>query len=511
MTGPVRRPAVLAHGFLTAKAAADPASPAGQALARTWQRIRDSGMTAPVHGWPTELSTDSPGYAEREVVLAAVCQVLPDGLREAYVYRAHDVIGISVVQSEGDARTDWSGLDTPWFDGWPHGGSGVLGTATVYLGLLPGLGPASMPSADAAALAAQFAAAVPGGDGWASHWWRPTRELMLWELPPGDDAPVPTDRRLAAVAAVDDEPATDEFFWGATAAGLPPLTRYLLQVAKVRYESGVLQSRLARLHLLMAQAAERCDELASLVHRDELDLAGLREADGKLRELRVGRDGLVAALGDVRAMAGTVRIAQANMRAALEPGGRGSAAGPLENDRQTVRWANHQLQVEQSYLSASLAQVTELGQAFGRNLEERFRVVDEKVRERQENLVWLQTVVIGALLMMLAGIQSVEYKVPLPGALLAPSVCLLAAIALLLPWALRRVRVRERRWVAVDVAFVVLFGATGGWLATSLVAQAVRGHGAPWQWSLAAAAFGSIVAVAVQRWWPGSAQPEPTR
>jgi hypothetical protein len=140
VTATVHRPAQLVHAFFAAERALTPGSAANDALAALWSRATALGMDQEVAPhWPTELPVvaDVP-YSERLSVLAARQEPVSRGFHQALAYRLHDTVGVSVLQAPNDDAVGWSDLHDSWEDevrALP--GSGILGTATLYLGLWP--------------------------------------------------------------------------------------------------------------------------------------------------------------------------------------------------------------------------------------------------------------------------------------------------------------------------------------------------------------------------------------
>jgi len=492
------RPAVVSHAFFTADEVANPHSPAARTLTALWERITH-GITDEKQDGPPSLSIPpDAACAERLTVLATAQQTIPGEIHEALAYRLHGTIGVGVVQARGDGPADWRGLCASWFRDLELPQRGILGTANIRLAGLAGRSRGAVRSAAPATIGLAIYRDVPSLDGdWADCWWRPAPELLVWELPPGDSSAVPLSRRLLVVAAAEDEPTMNEWFWGSSTPELPTFTRYLLHAATLRHQQRLLRDRIPRLHQTMQTASEQCDHLEKSLYGDDVPIGRLFEADRMLGKLRTSQKGLVTALADVRGMSSTVRSAEANMNAVVSGGAPGAIGGPLDNDRGIARWTRDQLHLEETFLSSARLRATELSQIFAGS-------VDQGLQQRKDNLSNAQTAIIGSLLMVLAGIQSLGLKIDL-GALTTPTIGVLGAVALLLPWAiLRRHRGHAgyNLWVGLDVAFAALLGAACGWFVATAPAMIARDNGAPPLWSLTGAVAGAVVAVLTDRLRP---------
>src|SRR5262249_37832727 len=152
-----------------------------------------------------------------------------------------------------------------------------------------------------------------------------------------------------------------------------------------------------------------------------------------------------------------------NAAAALGDATGSAPAGPPALDRELAGWLREQLRTEETYLDSAHRRVHEVGRLAG-------TVIDQRQRQRQERLTLLQTSILGALRMALAAIQSLPYKTPLPGPLVAPVIGVLGTIALLLPSAVLRwpggAAKPRHRWVVAAAGG--LMGATLGWLGATL-------------------------------------------
>jgi hypothetical protein len=480
------RPGLVLHTFLLA----DPAPAA--AVRSLWEAVAGLGLDAPIGRWPVEPAEIGGDQQDRPFRVLAGRQRLETGsVHQALLYRVHDVIGVSVQLAPNDDRVGWDRLHEQWTTRMPAPPPGVLGTVSIDTALVPGRrrwfgGRSDRPESLARSLAPHVAEPVAD---WADAWCRTDDGVLTWELPPDETL---THRRLLAVTGARNEPAMDDWTWTSDRPGLPPLTRYLLHAAKVRDQNRVLEDSLPRVRAAIARAERSGRVLDDLLSTDEPPLAQLQAADRALSAAQTDESGLIIALGDVRDMIRTVQVADQNMAAALAGRTRSAPDGLPAVDRNHAAWLIEQLRTEETYLESAHRRTREVGRLAG-------AAIDQRQRQRQESLTLVQTSVLGALLMALGAIQSFTYKIPLPGPLFAPVICLLATVALLLPFAVLRrpggPDAPRRRWPVVAGSAGI--GAALGWLGTSLAWVTTMDHAAPAGWSVAISAVAGAVLAAV--------------
>ncbi|GGV00575.1 hypothetical protein GCM10010182_17330 [Actinomadura cremea] len=269
---------------------------------------------------PDDLAATTAAGASGERPLAA--QENPDDDYQAVFRRHHDAFVLSVALAPrlggtgGPAEAPgWPDLDR-WWSALAVGRTGdLLGEARAYLATGPGLAAASGDTV-AARLVPHLPDAGtrrPRGPGAAVR-----ERVGVWDVSAGDDDRARRD--LLVTGGPDDEGELSALVWSAGPPAVPPLGRYLLHAAKLRYELRVWNR------------------------------------DGRVRELlaAVG-DGTVAgararaAVAELRALRRTVEIADANMGRALDA----PAAGPFADDRDLARWLLDSLDDASAYLEAA--------------------------------------------------------------------------------------------------------------------------------------------------------------
>ena len=288
----------------------------------------------------------------QEAVLAA--QERPDADCQAVLRRHHDVLNLSVVvaappgaPAPGPGHSWWQDLDAQWsFLSDGLAGSGLLGEARVYLarsmtppgphldGLLP-------------------AAAQVGR-------WQPDRaaangRLRLWEAPPWTDGRA---RRHLVVAFDADEEAHElasAWAWSDGGAAIPPLARYLLHAAKLRFLYRVWL-RDSTSHELAAVIRSRVAALRQAPQEQRGDDALAGDVRRRLAEAR-----LMAS--DLRELRQSVEIAEHNMSQVVSSAELLAPAGPFADDKNLARNFLARLDDELRYLDVAAeraAQATEL-------------------------------------------------------------------------------------------------------------------------------------------------------
>jgi hypothetical protein len=484
-----RRPGLIVHTFLPAGAVAT-----RPALDTVWRAVAGLAMDQPISSLPTDLSEELPAESaaggEPLVVLAARRKLVAGAIHEALAYRVHDVIAVSVLLAPNTDHIGWTALERQWRSVTPQPPAPAMGTVRVYVGQWPVHLPISGRRGPAQSRAGRLAAQIPGAGqpaDWSASWCGTADGLLLWELPGT------TGRRLLAMSEARDESVMDQWSWFSDGLTLPPLTRYLLHATRLRHQRAVLTGALPGLRQARLRAEDGCGALGALLRTEDPPVQEIRNAAQALGMVKTERGGLIAAWADVNDMAQTIRVTETNMMSAFGPvSGRGRG-GPLDADQEIIDWMTGQLATESTYLSSAERKADEVSRLAA-------AVLDERQCRRREALALLQTSILGALLMALAAIQSFQYRLPLPGSLVAPLIALLAAAALVLPavaahWPDGSSPHRSSR--RRHIAAAGTLGASAGWLAVSAGWRAGADGSAPVIWTTAGAAVAAAAVVAV--------------
>lgn len=294
------------------------AEAAARAVREIWRRCRlDLGMTEPVPGLalPQFPSADlRPPSGVRDGVVAL--QEMPGADCQAVLRRHHDVLNLSVALAPPEAASPdsggwswWRRLDARWHDVVADLTGAMLGEARLHLARSTALGAAGdareapeglfeelralMPAA--ATLVSPVATpGIPLGDG-----------LVLWEPDPQPDGrPL---RRLMLAAGPGGDAAASSWAWSDGHPGMPPLARYLLHTAKLRFELRVWERD--------GQARALRDSLDAL-SGELVRLGAGGEAEARLLRLRGQQTALLA--GELRLLRQAVEIAADNLGRVLD-------------------------------------------------------------------------------------------------------------------------------------------------------------------------------------------------
>ncbi|NUR43580.1 MAG: hypothetical protein HOV73_26200 [Streptomyces sp.] len=328
-----------------------------------WDRCRDGlGMIdeVPDTGLATALPLDAGTLAPGRAA-AAIQDRAAD--YQAVVRREHDVVNLSMVFAApldtpsrrlriGSASPPgWVEFDR-WWDELAAGGMDAqLGVVRVYQAKVGG---PSVPPLDV--IAHEVRAVLPGGDH-APYWWQrgwsTEGAMAVWEVSPDEDQ---AGRRVVvlAPAARDAELSAWTFSQGDPA--MPPLARYLMHAAKLRYQARVRGDG-GQLKDLIDRVDGHVAHVRAALERESTDV-------NALARLRRDEADLTSVLKDVRAMRRTVEIAVGNMTDAL--------AQPFPGDRRLAKWLGSQLGDDTEYLETT----REVAREFGRLARQDVTVVE---------------------------------------------------------------------------------------------------------------------------------------
>lgn len=483
-----------------------------------WHRCCDEfGVTDHIPGYDRNPSEDPLAPPRGPGGVLAARRSTGPGKHQAVLRRLHDVFCLAVLRSPapGDGR-GWPELDAEWATAVGQPPDGVIGSVRILQARLTD--PAGVP--DGALGSVVAAAAGVAGDWWRGGTVRGPVPFAAWEAsdPPAtpaasdpSDPPAapaasdPSDpsatwegrahRRVVVLAPADRDAELSAWTWSRGDPELTPFARYLLHAAKVRYELRVWEAGQG-FRALRGETDEAVGSLLRLVDdtagtgRDP-DRSELMTASARLVRVQARELGLVDRATRLREIRRTVAIASNNMTATA---GQDQSGGLFADDKALVGWFDRQLDHDATYLEAALERaraVTVLGD----------QLIQRGLQRRQERFNLGLTGVVGAVLMVLAAIQSLDYKVPIPGAVQPAVVSALGAFALLVSLVVLRIAVPERRWTwLVACAATALFGATVAWVVVasqSVADDGVAARGVLWAWGGLGAAVGLVIAVTI--------------
>ncbi|WBB88180.1 BN6_48550 family protein [Micromonospora sp. WMMC264] len=312
-TDPIAEQEFVAHLF--APLSGPDAELALHQVTLLWEACRTQmGMTRTIDG--TSLPPDFPVDVHMpEGALAGLQD--PAVNFQAIARREHDVLNVSLVMATPLAppmRRNRVGAAVPpgwieysrWWQGLTAGGvSALLGGAAIYQ------------AKSAEPEQADVRAALPEQEDDGEQWW--TRKtavdhFTVCEVTPGGDRAL---RRLVVLGRPDEDDRLSRFTWSSGDVLLPPLGRYLMHAAKLRYAARVRGDG-SRLDRVRDRAATRMDRIVELLTVGD-SLAD--EANG----LAADEAAVIGTLQALNSMRRSVDIARENMTSAM--------AEPLPTDR----------------------------------------------------------------------------------------------------------------------------------------------------------------------------------
>jgi hypothetical protein len=358
-----------------------------------------------------------------------------EGVYQAVLRCEHDVFCLSVMmEPERGAGIGWADLERQWTGATGPPSSGTLGVAKLLIG------PDTVSPRKEVRGDWRAATTVPQG-------------FAVWDAAAPDD--VGAERRMVVLGAQDTE--LSAWTWISTGRQLPPLAKYLLHAAKLRY-----QARIWRAADSFRQVRHEADATikrllvaVSPANRKDPGQAELVNASRELVSLQARELGLVDRSTRLREMSRTVEIAGANLAA---------YGGLFAEDRELAEWFRDQLDDDATYLEAALRRTEQIGALID-------QLVQRNRQRRQDSVNLGLTGAIGAILMSLAAIQSLQYTVPLPAAVKPAVISTLGLLALWVSLLVVRIVVPERRWssVLVHTGFGLLTAALA-WVVAAVVA-----------------------------------------
>ncbi|GAA2974703.1 hypothetical protein LV75_001856 [Actinokineospora diospyrosa] len=352
------------------------------------------------------------------------------GIHQAVLRREHDVFCLSVVVEPDPADgLLWADLDAQWSAVMAPPTPGVLGVARLFLACLPepGAPPSGVP-ADPSAPAT-----------WPDRGITVPQGFAVWEASAPDESRA--QRRLVVLAGEEQDAELSSWAWIGAGLALPPLAKYLLHAAKLRYQVRVWQAA-PDSRDLRAEADSTIRTLLAAVRPGRDPAHGeLLDAARRLTSLQARELGLIDRSTRLREMGRTVDIATANLAAfAGDP----HLGGLFEDDRGLAEWFAGQLDDDATYLEAALQRCAHVSALVD-------QILQRARQRRQESVNLALTGVVGAILMSLAAIQSLQYTVPLSAHAKPAVIAVLGSLALLASLVVLRVVVPDRRWSLVPV------------------------------------------------------------
>ncbi len=453
--------ALVVHLFV---AADGPGREADHAyLHDVWRRCLDRlGMTAAV----LDLSTE-PDLADGVGLLAACGHPEAAGsphVQQALLWRVHDTFCLTVMREPDGAS--WTQLESDW-DTATYGLSpsdGVLGSARLYLARTVDTGPP-----DPAMLADTVKDRLPSRVPVAPSWWergvQVPVDFAVWEASEPDDRRAL--RRIVVLAGADADRPLSGWTWVTEGRTLPRLGRYLLSAAKLRHQHRVWERENPTFRQARRDADTTVDRLLDqVVDGAEASTAELVAVSRKVVGLQRGEVGLGRVVARLREMRRTVEIATANLTALGGP----QTPGLFADDRALGAWLDQQLDDDQVYLQAARDRAGQVATLTDQMIRRRLQEDQEDLQRRQDRFNLGLTGVVGAILMMLAAIQSLMYKPPLPPLAIPAVVSALGALALWASLLVLRAAVPEPWWSQALVWLASgLLGATAAWVIVSVV------------------------------------------
>ncbi|WP_053720230.1 CATRA conflict system CASPASE/TPR repeat-associated protein [Saccharothrix sp. NRRL B-16348] len=222
---------LIAHSFAPTEGPF--AEEAGTRLSALWDAcVRAFDLDRPVAGLDAELSSVLDGTFGTAPVVAR-----QDGAGRTQIvarHLTHDAVGLSLLLP---AR-DWDSATGSWSRVAGSVSAGAwLGTCLLYSATVCG---EVSSTASAGRLIRDLAptTAAPLPPGWErTGTWVPSGKLAVWESPVARAAR--PDRVLFALASADHDADATAVTWWSDVRAAPPLVRYLVQAARIRYQARV--------------------------------------------------------------------------------------------------------------------------------------------------------------------------------------------------------------------------------------------------------------------------------
>ncbi|MFC6019362.1 CATRA conflict system CASPASE/TPR repeat-associated protein [Plantactinospora solaniradicis] len=480
------RPALLIHEFARLDQTGDDGSGVPDRLRALWNRGFLDKQVGPPDADVATIRVP-PGTSARGFDVLATRRGRHDDDRvyEAVLSAASDSMCLTVLLAPNLETSTWADLDAQWPHGTtaepgagaaaePHAGAGAepgtgaggdLGTLRIYVAYVE----SPLDEETVGRIAAAIGGAVPdpgGATAWTRDWSRTAQDFLLWEPP----ARHPGERRLILIGQESAEDELDAFAWTSGGRVLGPLVYYLLDSEKLRYELAVHNADFPRIRQLCLDIDGAVDRLLALHRSASTAPADLVRADDALTQLQTDATGMITTLARLRKVAWTVGVAKANMTAAVPA--LPSARGPLAADQAMAKVLSERIGDDIAYLDISRERADRVSALTA-------TAVQRGLGAFQQQLLLVQTSVVGAIVMILAAVQAFETKVDIPALLQAPLIAVLGSLALALPTAATRWSSnisRDMPLRTVDYLATFALGASLGWLVGEVVSYAIDGH-----------------------------------
>ncbi|MFF5290772.1 CATRA conflict system CASPASE/TPR repeat-associated protein [Paractinoplanes globisporus] len=411
------------------------------------------------------------------------------GVLQALAHREAGVLCLSIAHAPESPGWDWERLARTWDDLTAGTTSALLGHVRLYLGFHPA-------DATPSWIEAATRGARPNGN---QRWPRPVRvdrNRHVWETGPGEDGRAGRTLVIAAPAGTDDE--VSAWLWSPGAGARAPLTRYLVDAAKMHALVRTLRDERQVIEL-RARIDEGADRLVGLMSGAATE-DKLRAALQQVAVTQAESAGVIDTIAWCRRAGLSAEAAAANLSAARKAHLDGDAEhGPFADDVAMTGSLRDHLDDDLHYLTVARERAQQLTDVVGTVLAGRLEERREAGHRRQERFGLVQAALIGAVLMGLTAIQSLSYTVPMPASAKPALIATLGAIALYLAAIAVRLVLPSRRallsWLE-DLALALAIG-SALWLAAAWISRRAFGHVLPWGLTLGAFGAGIVAAAAV--------------
>ncbi|MEO7119199.1 MAG: CATRA conflict system CASPASE/TPR repeat-associated protein [Candidatus Limnocylindrales bacterium] len=458
------RPACIVATFIPIGGSAADVTASHDHIGHLWTAAAQLGMDEPLlDGLPIDVPT-LPATDENVFrLLAGRSHVDDDGVRQAYLFARHDVIGLCVALGSAlhdETWTGWSDLAAQW-EGATAGGeepASILGTSRILVGHvdtaadeLPNLG-ASVSAALRGMGLDAWQPAFRTADDAALWWWRD-----------------PADRRVVTVLSRPErEESLSRWLWWRDDREAADLILYQLNAAKLDYETRVHAARRAGIATSLRDIDHDLDDVLALhghlTGEGRGSLPGLVSAQDRLISAQGASASVVIELTYLRTLRRTIGIARRNLgRLIPAPSSSGPASDSMfQRDQDVAAWLEEQIDQDLGYAEAVVARSTEAQALTSLRLQQ----ASTRVARMQSRVTLMQTSLIGALLASVGVTTLLDISVTPPVAARLPLLAAFVALLLAAP-------VLAAHWFeeygVVDRLAAMALGAALGWLVVGIL------------------------------------------